>query len=44
MNHGVDCPCPGCEKVRIILRYLDKKGKIELPGTEEEKKKIREGN
>jgi len=40
-NHGIDCSCLECEKIRIMLREKEKIGEIYLSGTEEDKKKIR---
>ena len=40
MNHGIDCPCEECEKIRSLLRDGVKSGRIHLVGLEEDKKKI----
>lgn len=42
MEHGIDCPCKGCEAVRKLLREGVESGKIYLSGTDEDKRKIME--
>jgi len=41
MNHGIECSCKGCNKIRLLLKESEKKGKIYLIGLEKHKKLIR---
>lgn len=40
-NHGIDCSCNECQKIRNFLKKKEKKGEIYISGLEEDKKKIR---
>lgn len=40
MNHGIDCPCAECEKIRQLIRGKVKTGEVYLVGLEKDKKKI----
>lgn len=40
MNHGIDCPCDSCEKIRKLLRDGVKSGEIYLVGLEKDKRKL----
>ncbi len=41
MNHGIDCSCSECQKVRDFIKQKEKTGEIYLGGLEEDKEKIR---
>ncbi|KKN67350.1 hypothetical protein LCGC14_0462140 [marine sediment metagenome] len=40
-NHGINCSCKECKKVRTFLKRKEKKGEIYLSGLPEDLKKIR---
>lgn len=40
-NHGIDCDCKECKKIRDLLKNKEKKGEINLVGSPEDLKKIR---
>ena len=40
MEHGIDCPCKECEKIRKLLCDGVESGMIHLVGLEADKKKI----
>lgn len=41
INHGIDCNCKKCKKIRDLLKNKEKKGEINLVGTSEDLEKIR---
>lgn len=40
-NHGIDCNCNECKKIRNLLKNKEKKGEINLIGLPEDLEKIR---
>lgn len=40
MDHGIDCPCDECEKIRQLIRGKVETGEVYLVGLEEDKRKI----
>lgn len=42
MDHGIDCTCDECEKIRQLIRDKVRNGEVYLAGLEEDKKKILE--
>ena len=44
LNHGIDCSCDECEKIRQLIRGKVETGEVYLVGLEEDKKKILDPN